>query len=343
LAEQLKVLLKNKLEAAAKQDSLNREEDPYDTPKKKQQKKLFTPVRKLQEITGVTLSDKQAEVLVDKYSSQAVLLQNGNLPKSVADKLVMQIQNTIRTTTNLRIDSHGFRFNGILSGALGQASNCICTAFKGSTVYCAKIGKAATIQREVKVASDVKTTLTSPTSLMPIIDDFPIDKERHCMISPLYGMPLSTLVALHPQGIKDPSLIKNILSSLLEAIKCFQTAGYCHGDIKPANIMTCTFGYDGRVVLIDYGSAVLYGEMILSYTAPYTLDVEAEGSLHFDFTCLASTIYQVCMGSLPNADNLFSVAELREVFLDGDFPQKKALLLLLESDATVDGVISKLE
>ena len=312
---------------------------------------MYTLVTKLKELTGQEISQRDADVLVDKFSEKALLLQNGNLTKAIAQKLIMQIKNYVRTSTNLKIDSHGYRFNGLLSGVLGQASTIICSAFNGTTVYCAKLGSAATITREVNVAKIIKASGESPF-LMPIITDFPIDAERHCMISPLYAMPLSTLVALHPKGIRDPIIIKNILTSMLQALKCFEKAKYCHADIKPANIMACTHGHDGGLVLIDYGSAVPYGEMIQAYTAAYALDVAPEGSLQFDLTCLASTIFQVLLGSLPQPKGVNLVNDLREAFLYGFeeegspklyFPQKQALVWLLEDGATVDGVISRIQ
>jgi serine/threonine protein kinase len=70
-----------------------------------------------------------------------------------------------------------------------------------------------------------------------------------------------------------------------------------NGDLKPGIMMLD--GNTGTVVTIDFGSCAENGLPIRSLTQVYSLDSVCEGSQAFDLCCLATSIAQMALGSLP--------------------------------------------
>jgi hypothetical protein len=63
------------------------------------------------------------------------------------------------------------------------------------------------------------------------------------------------------------------------------------------------------IVTIDFGSTVQYGEPLLATSPMFALDCPKEGSLHYDLTCLATSILFLLGNTL---DEFNSRAQARE-------------------------------
>jgi serine/threonine protein kinase len=87
----------------------------------------------------------------------------------------------------------------------------------------------------------------------------------------------------------------NVALCGLATIKAFHRQGVCHGDIKPGNMML-TARRDNSVITIDFGSCVEYGESLVSATPGFGRECPQEGSLKYDLTCLASSLYMIGTG-----------------------------------------------
>jgi len=116
---------------------------------------------------------------------------------------------------------------------------------------------------------------------MPVVALIEVDEGRKSMLSPYYPLSLANVSV-------QPSAIVNAALCGLCTIRAFNVKNMCHGDIKPANMMLTAHGRN--VVTIDFGSAVPYGESLVSTTPLFGLDCPSEGSLRYDLTCLATSI-----------------------------------------------------
>eukprot|EP00978_Attheya_sp_CCMP212_P027664 scaffold93216_cov69-Attheya_sp.AAC.1 len=78
---------------------------------------------------------------------------------------------------------------------------------------------------------------------------------------------------------------------LHSAIKCMHMAGYCHLDVKPANI----FLADGDCLLGDYGAATKIGDEIHERTTAsyYPRDAAFTAEVETDMQMLAVTLLQM--------------------------------------------------
>jgi serine/threonine protein kinase len=153
------------------------------------------------------------------------------------------------------------------------------------------------LQRERDAAILVHKNQTCPT-VMPVLDlvSLPGEPQRAALITPYYPLPLAPLANgnLHEEGCLNVALCG------IGTVKAFHSKGLCHGDIKPGNMMLSA-GNDNLVVTIDFGSAVKYGESLASVTPRFGMDCPQEGSLVYDLTCLASSLYMICTGNtLPH-------------------------------------------
>eukprot|EP01038_Epipyxis_sp_PR26KG_P017552 gene17552-24358_t len=80
------------------------------------------------------------------------------------------------------------------------------------------------------------------------------------MITPMYSCPVHDFV-----GIKDLTLFSRVAMCTLLSIRAFNGIKYCHGDIKPNNLMLMT-------VKIDFGESAAYGTDIMKELPDYPLD-----------------------------------------------------------------------
>lgn len=236
----------------------------------------------------------------------------------LVDRLWIRLSVRIKTQTRLAVRGQ-YLFDDPVPGAFGNVGTEVQFAVRGSSLFCAKTMRdTGDLQREYNVASRIHANQSCPT-VMPALDliYLPGEPRRVAMVTPYYAMPLSPLANgnLHEEGCINVALCG------LATVKAFHREGICHGDIKPGNMML-TSKSDKIVVTIDFGSAVEYGESLVSVTPGFSLECPQEGSFKFDLTCLASSLYMVCTGEqLPETS-----LQLVENLESGDQQQRSPTL-----------------
>jgi serine/threonine protein kinase len=95
----------------------------------------------------------------------------------------------------------------------------------------------------------------SHMNIVRVIDFFEANNTAYVVMEYLKGQTLKELVA--SKGVLDFEESKAIINQLLNAVEVVHNAGMLHRDIKPDNIILTN---DGRVVLIDFGSARAFTE-----------------------------------------------------------------------------------
>lgn len=84
-------------------------------------------------------------------------------------------------------------------------------------------------------------------------------------------------------------------------------------DIKPDNLM---YSHDGKVILIDLDGMAPYGQPLPYTTAEYGLDLESKGSLEYDLTCLAATLFKLAASTNPSLNLHGAVPRTRRLLLE---------------------------
>lgn len=255
----------------------------------------------LENAKGGPLTESEIEYALMHYGRfiDNIMSKNDSRERlRLARRLWIRLSVRIKTQTRLAV-SDQYLFDGPVPGAFGNLGTEVQFAVRGSSLYCAKIMRAdsGTLQRERAAANWVHENQTCPT-VMPVLDlvYLPGEPQRVAIITPYYPLSLSPLAGgnLQEEGCLNVALCG------IGTIKAFQSKRLCHGDIKPGNMML-TATNDNLVVTIDFGSAVKYGESLRSVTPTFGMDCPQEGSLVYDLTCLASSIYLLCTGkTLPD-------------------------------------------
>ena len=251
----------------------------------------------LEEAKGGPLTDSEIDYACANHSRyiDEILGKTDQRQRSrLASRLWSRLCVRIKTQTRLAVKGQ-YLFDGpvCVPGPFGRAGTEVQFAIRGSSLFCAKtMLETGDLQREHMIATRIHSNQTCPT-VMPVLDmiDLPGEPRRIAMVTPYYPIPLAPLATgnLQEEGCVNVALCG------LATIKAFHRKGICHGDIKPGNMML-TARSDNVVVTIDFGSAVEYGESLVSVTPQFGLNCPLEGSLKYDLTCLASSLYVICTG-----------------------------------------------
>ena len=153
------------------------------------------------------------------------------------------------------------------------------------------------------------------------------------MVTPYYPL----MLAVVSNGLPHLEGIINTALCGLATIKAFNVKRFCHGDIKPANMMFCACAK--TVVMIDFGSVSAYGESLTSTTPQFGLDHPPTASLVYDLTCLATSLFVISTGKPPpgSIQELKSILEAKESE-DRTHPALQIALRCLDSPADVDRI-----
>jgi hypothetical protein len=246
----------------------------------------------LKKAKGGNLDDADVDFLFTNFAMEMYAIQttaNARARARMAHSLWIRASVRIKTQTKLQVRDI-YLFDGPVPGAIVTSGTEVQFVLKGTNMYCAKVmNESLSIERQSSVARRVHETQTCPT-VMRVRETLQLPKDRFAMITPYYTLPLSSMCngLLHEEGCINVALCG------LATIKAFSVVQTCHGDIKPGNMMLTS--YDNLVVMIDFGSAVKYGETISATTPGFPLDEPIEGSLSFDLTCLASSIFVLATG-----------------------------------------------
>ncbi|KXZ43956.1 hypothetical protein GPECTOR_76g777 [Gonium pectorale] len=212
-----------------------------------------------------------------------------------ATKVLTDIKARLRTSTknvvlNVRPPCkhpQGYIFDGKL-GSAGQTRSSLYYVFKGAGVYCGKVyrpGEAASMTDEKTVSEEVHRDQHWPT-LIKVIDAFYAG--RHAvLILPLLAKSAADLLVATAAAVGDEATAY-VCMGVLAAMAGLASNGWCHGDIKPANIMLT--GDQKRVVLVDLGACTRVPEVLTEFTEHYALGLPNVAGLQWDLACLASTL-----------------------------------------------------
>ncbi|KAG7367948.1 hypothetical protein IV203_030691 [Nitzschia inconspicua] len=236
-------------------------------------------VGEMERVVKKDLTESEASCLLSVFSSEAVLISLGQYKDRDIQSLFLKIQRMVKTATKAKLFS-SYTFDGLVPMAFGRGNNVLQYVLRGSDLYCAKIGDAATIEAEVQASRLIHENQLCP-SVMPVIDSIRIDENRAAMITPFYPMPVSHAT------VTEPTIV-NVALCGIATIKAFSNKNMCHGDIKPSNMM---FQASSRTVIsIDFGSCKEYGNMLTETSPLFGLDCGNQASLRYDLTCLAASI-----------------------------------------------------
>lgn len=303
--------------------------DSLPPPPEQQQKNDISDL--LENAKGGPLTESEIEYALinyDKIIDNIMSKADSRERLRLARRLWILLSVRIKTQTRLAVKDQ-YLFDGPVPGAFGNLGTEVQFVVRGSSLYCAKIMLAdnGALQRERDTAVQVHTNRTCPT-VMPVLDlvSLPGEPKRVALITPYYPLPLSPLATgnLHEEGCINVALCG------IGTVKAFHSIGLCHGDIKPGNMML-TAGNDNLVVTIDFGSAVKYGESIASVTPRFGMDCPHEGSIVYDLTCLASSIYMLCTGEALPRTSQELVGTLDAEFQHTTRPSLQIAKICLES------------
>jgi serine/threonine protein kinase len=151
----------------------------------------------------------------------------------------------------------------------------------------------------------------SHMNIVRVIDFFEANNTAYVVMEYLKGQTLKELVA--SKGALDFEESKAIINQLLNAVEVVHNAGMLHRDIKPDNIILTN---DGRVVLIDFGSARAFTEgktvaqtaMVSPGYAPLEqYNPNARKGSFTDIYSIGATFYFMLTGEKPlNATERYS-------------------------------------
>ena len=170
---------------------------------------------------------------------------------------------------------------------MGQGNTVVVKVMFKAVCCSAKIGSLRDIEKEVNVA---RLFPSSPT-LMGVLDVIAMSEDRLAMITPLYSSSLHDFT-----GRRSLELFIRVAICTLLSIRAFNRIGYCHGDIKPRNLMVNN--NSKFVTVIDFGESALYGYDMMKDSMVYPLDCVRTASLQYDLTCLASTLWELWQGQV---------------------------------------------
>lgn len=262
-----------------------------------------------------------------------VATRDENEQARLATMLWNRLKLRVKTKTQRNMPQH-YLFKGSLHDAQVRQNTELQYVLRGSSIFCCKImSDVEALQREATILKKVHENQVCPT-VMPLIDFFELPcadfaTKRACMITPLYSRALADFEdgSLHEEAVINAALCS------LASIKALWNKHVCHGDIKPANMMLSWSSVNGMVTIIDFGSAVAYGQELTSISPDYALDHSLHGCLSFDLTCLAASIYVLATGeTLPYTRK--SLCKMLDAHIRHDRwirPSLKIARLLLDS------------
>lgn len=152
------------------------------------------------------------------------------------------------------------------------------------------------IWRDVKSLSKVKDK-----SIVPVHD---ILEDNGWVVMELMKGHLGSRLT---EGPITPDLARSVLRQVLEALREIHKAGYCHGDIKPHNML---YNREGKILLsfspgLFLGGTVPYRQEDQKYQAPELLKTDTFGEVGppVDLYCLGFSVLESLKG--PGFDSLF--------------------------------------
>ena len=297
----------------------------------------------------LTTADYERFGADSRFNDYTDKLSRGQALKAAEiQRAVYMLVRVIAPTTARRFSSAStFVLYGNIPDARGQTHVEILYAFSGSRVFCAKVGRKAALEHEMRVSAAVHAASFAPTvvrmaALETVTRRYEVEPCAALMM-PLYSMHVASASIALDAGVASAraAFTLNVALCALSAIKAFALAGFAHGDIKPNNLL---IGGDstGVIVLCDLGTARACGESFTESSA-FSLNLERTASLRYDVVSLGATLASLLSASL-NIGCCGDVAALREA-IDGLAERSSQLWRFVEACLSFaeDGSAAELE
>jgi len=295
-----------------------------------------TVVDLLERFKGKPLTTPEIDYALNEFRHYVDEIVNASTERKrelIANSLWIRLSLRIRTRTRLLLKEQ-YLFDGPVPGATAGLGTEIQFALKGSSLFCAKIMQNVdALQREYDTAVKIHAGQLCPT-VMPTIDfiQIPGETARAAMITPYYPLAL----AVTDNGLLCLEGSINAALCGVATLKAFSVKNLCHGDIKPNNMMFCASAK--TVVMIDFGSACVYGESLTSITPQFGLNHPPTASLEYDLTCLATSVFVLSTGESPPDTIQQLKAILASKLQDKTHPTLQIAQRCLVSQVDIDGI-----
>lgn len=274
-----------------------------------------TRFRRLAERAAINVTDAVMKSVLFHFASQMTVV---NTPSEAAD-LYRRASRIPRSATEIDLREKNIAIADIFPGT-DTTKSIILEAFEDGSPCLLKITDTQSIDHEMSVWEAI-SQVTPCDGLVPL-KRLDFTKAAIVQVGNLSGG-YNSLEQEHCSGIlmeKYPStlsrckipLTAEVLlrygTQLKEAISILHNCGFCHMDIKPANVFiragaTCFLG--------DYGGATRVGEPVREHTTSYyPTDVGRYAKKETDFLLLIVTLLEM-FGSIPSPPTPMSVGEIK--------------------------------
>ena len=192
-------------------------------------------------------------------------------------------------------EAHG-RHQGVISGE-GDAPRHHCFG-----VLTASSGNSTSRKSSVLEEARAITRLDSPY-IVEVQDAFLENNTAYIVMEYLEGESLQERI--DAVGALPPDDVHRIAMAVCDALTEVHRHHLLHRDIKPANIMLTR---DGRVVLVDFGSARAFNHgrtvrhtriLTMDYAAPEMYSTQARFGPYTDLFCLGGALFHALTGRQP--------------------------------------------
>lgn len=254
------------------------------------------------------VTDTVMKSVVFHFSSQMIVV---NTPDQAAD-LYKRASRIPRSATEIMLQENNISVGGILGGT-DTSKSIILEAFEDGEPRILKIAEKESVDHEFFVWETMKERSGGENSFLVPIRKLCFRSEAKVQAGNLSGG--FNDVGSYRTGLlmrKYQSTLSRCKISLTEqvllrygkqlktAISTMHDYGYCHMDIKPANI----FLWEGKCLLGDYGGATKIGEPVREHTMTYyPSNAGRHAKTKTDYYLLAVTLLEMfgCFASPPGA------------------------------------------
>jgi len=247
------------------------------------------PVMELCRLLNRSTLDEHYIRALSYRATELQLLERGMLSAYQARQLYCKLSYIVTSIAAQAFSiKSGYFFDGLIIPPSCQSKTSLQFILKNGVIFCGKISDTDTITREFGIISLVHKHHSYCPTVIRAIDHLDLGDNKYCLVQPFYPKSMSELGM--KSDILPNELILNMAICVLSSIKAFNNVNYCHGDIKPGNIMIDN--HSNIMVVIDFGSAVEYNSLIRESSPLYPMDCQ-EMNITYDLTCLCSSILQL--------------------------------------------------
>ena len=245
-----------------------------------------------QNLVGVDLTTNEKRYL---HANEPIILQLASeykLPKIHADEALTRLRSRVKSTTIKCIGVTDIKIKKVIRASQGK-----CSIYSATVRMTAAVGKFFTKDSIWDFQRELENFLKIPAhpSVVKLIfyADLPDDR-AHCgvIFFPFYNQCLSDLICDVPIVVNRLENLWSLAKGIIIGLNHLHSSGYIHCDIKPGNIV---LDDNGNVILIDLGSAVPNGTIVIEHTSSYSMGLHNDlANPRLDWVCTAVTLH-VCI------------------------------------------------